>query len=29
MSISHGYREVGHGTIGSFECIFYERGTVA
>jgi hypothetical protein len=29
MSFSHGYREVGPGSIGPFWCDFYERGVVA
>jgi hypothetical protein len=29
MNFSHGYREMGRGSIGPFECVFYERGTVA
>jgi ribosomal protein S18 acetylase RimI-like enzyme len=29
LYIKNGYREVGRGSIGPFECIFYERGTVA
>jgi len=27
--LENGYREVGRGSIGPFECIFYERGAVA
>jgi len=28
MSFSYGYREVGRGSVGPFECIFYERFAV-
>jgi GNAT superfamily N-acetyltransferase len=29
LYLKNGYREVGRGSIGPFDCIFYERGTVA
>jgi GNAT superfamily N-acetyltransferase len=29
LYLKNGYREVGRGSIGPFECIFYERDTVA
>ncbi len=29
MSFSHGYREVGRGSIRPFWCVYYERGVVA
>ncbi len=29
LYLKNGYREVGCGSIGPFDCIFYERGTVA
>jgi GNAT superfamily N-acetyltransferase len=29
LYLKNGYREAGRGRIGPFECIFYERGTVA
>src|SRR5215216_4524336 len=29
LYLKNGYREVGRGSVGPFECIFYERGTVA
>ena len=29
LYLKNGYREVGRGSIGSLECVFYERGAVA
>ncbi len=29
LYLKNGYREVGRGSIGPFECVFYERGAVA
>jgi GNAT superfamily N-acetyltransferase len=29
LYLGNGYSEVGRGSIGPFECVFYERGTVA
>ena len=29
LCLKNGYREVGRGSIGPFECVFYERGAVA
>jgi len=29
LYLKNGYREAGRGSVGPFECIFYERGTLA
>jgi hypothetical protein len=29
LYLKNGYREVGRGSIGPFDCIYYERGAVA
>ena len=29
LYLKNGYREVGRGSFGPFECVFYERGAVA
>jgi hypothetical protein len=29
LYLKNGYREVGRGSVGPFDCIYYERGAVA